>query len=453
MLLLAAFWLIRLGIRPVKDADAWLHLRIGAYLNAGNSFDGVPDPWSVTATKTYLPTQWLPERIGAWAYFHWGLPGVALLRSAAILTLMLSLYFGARRLADRVPAMLAATAGFVGCSGGLAERPQLISLSILAIWTVGWLTPQRPGRFKWWLVPLMWLWAMTHGLWIIGLAIAFATGVGKYIDHRDGRQLRRDGGLLACCIAAVCLTPTGPALLLAPLAVSRTATALVQEWQPLSWTDPILLIGLGPGLLVLILWAWRREHPSWSRALLLALAFACALSMGRLVAVAAILGALLLAEALQRLRASAPLSTTRFEVLAAAALASTAFLAMGLASSEAASSPAESYPVGLTPALKGLPLGTVVLPDQALSGWLLWTAPQARTVLDLRAEVYDRATISEYLHLVKGKGSLQGYAATYDVTAALLPLASPLQAQLSRDASWRLMGQDRGYTLWQRAVQ
>jgi hypothetical protein len=366
---------------------------------------------------------------------------------------MVSLYFACRRLADPVPAMLAATAGFIGCSGGLAERPQLVSLSLLAVWTVGWLTPHREGQVTWWQVPLMWIWAMTHGLWVIGLAVAVVIGVGRYIDHRDVPQLRRDGGLLAGCVAAVCLTPNGPAILLAPLDVSRTAAAFVQEWQPLSWTDPLLLIGLGPALLVLILWSWRREQPMWSRAALLAVAFGCALSMGRLVAVGAILAAPLLAETLQRLRPRPALRTARFEVLAAAGLAGAALMVMGLVSSDVASSPANSYPVALSPALKRLPPATVVLPDPSMSGWLLWNAPQARTVLDLRAEVYDRATITEYLELVKGRGSLQAYTARHDVTAALLPLASPLQAQLSRDVNWRLVGRDRGYTLWQRTGQ
>ena len=453
VLVLAAFWLTRLGVRPVQDADAWLHLRIGAYLNAGNSFAGVGDPWSVTATRTYLPTQWLPERIGALAYSHWGLPGVALLRSAGVLILMVTLYFCCRRLADQVPAMLAATAGFIACSGALAERPQLVSLSLLAIWTVGWLTPRRSRKSKWWLIPLIWIWAMTHGLWIIGLAVAVAIGVGRYFDHRDSQQLRHDVGLVASCTAAICLTPSGPALLLAPLITSRTATEIVQEWQPLPWNDPLLIIGLAPGLLLIILWGWRRAHPTWSRALVLALALGCALSMGRLVAVAAVIEALLLAEALQRLRGRSSLLTARVEVLAAAAFAGTALLVLGLASFEVASSPATSYPASLSPALKQLPPGAVVVPDQALSGWLLWTAPQARTVIDLRAEIYDRSAISEYLELVHGRGSLKTYAARHDVTVALLPSTSPLLVQLSRDASWTLLGRDRGYILWRRTGQ
>src|ERR1035437_2017270 len=172
-----------LGVRPVSDPSPWLHLKVGAFLLDGGRF-GLPDPWAPFATRTYLPTEWLPAIVGQETYQAFGLPGLAWLRCAGILGLLSALMWSARRSAGTATSAVVAVVALVGAYNDLTERPQWVSLVFLAITVGAWWRTGLDLKPRWWLVPMAWLWACCHGLWIVGIAFGLVCIAGLLLDRR-----------------------------------------------------------------------------------------------------------------------------------------------------------------------------------------------------------------------------------------------------------------------------
>jgi len=185
--LLALGLTVRAGTRPVGDPDIWWHLKTGQYLLNGGQFSG-PDPWVPFATRPFVLTQWLPEVVAQKAYEIAGLPGVAWLRCATMLVLLSALLWVCRRVADSVPALMAALAAMLGAGASLTERPQLVSFILLAVTLAAWWRSAEDLRPRWWLIPLTWVWACSHGLWPVGLAVGGVVIFGLAVDRRLDRR-------------------------------------------------------------------------------------------------------------------------------------------------------------------------------------------------------------------------------------------------------------------------
>ena len=446
---LVAVWLARFGVRPVSDPDAWLHLRIGSFLNDGGTFVERPDPWSSGSTYTYVPTQWLSERLGAASYqVFGGLGGVAALRSVGIVLLLATLWYAMRGVADREPAGLAMITAMVGSTAAMAERPQLLSLAIFSLFVGAWFRTLHDNRARWWLVPTMWLWACVHGLRVVGLALSVCFVAAAALDRR--RVDRRLVTLLALLLLAVAVTPLGPRLLLSPLRVAGSASGLVSEWQALSTANPLLLLSLVPGVVTALIW-WRGPRPAWSRILLLAVAVGASFTMARLVVVGGILMSILMAEALQTLRRVPRVTPTGREIVTVSTLAITSAVAVGLTAILTEREPASSVPTALAQPLSSERAGSIVLAEHGLTGWLMWTAPDLKYVVDLRAEIFTPETIEHYADALAGRPGWTAFVDDQDVALMVLGKESPLLAQLD-PGTWELRGANGEYVLLRRTV-
>ena len=125
-------------------------------------------------------------------------------------------------------------------------------------------------------------------------------GLGMLLDRRVGRTfVFRVGGLVAALVAVAMLTPVGPQLLLAPLAISRISP-YIEEWKATSITDPDAAATMLMGLVVVVAWIHRRERVSWTRMFLWGAGMVSTLLFARTIAIGAILLAPLLADTLQR---------------------------------------------------------------------------------------------------------------------------------------------------------
>lgn len=436
-----------MAIRPVRDVDAWWHLKTGMFVLNGGAFVG-PDPWVPFATRPFILTQWLPEVIAFKGYEWFGLPAVAWLRCVGILLILSAILWCTRRVADTVPALITALAALVGTGGSLAERPQLVSFVLLAVWVgASWRTAEdlRP---RWWLVPLTWVWALSHGMWATGIGVGIIVIVGLLLDRRvDLRQAGRMMVVPLASLAAVALTPVGPRLLLTPFEVAENATSSIQEWQPTSVFGSIFAI-VTMILLAGAVVGWVRSNsvPPWWQIGLAAVAFVSTLAMGRTVPVGAIISAPLAATALQGLRRSAPhplprRSLERWWVLIAIAALIAIPVSAGLAKKPALT------PEGLRPALAALPAGSVVLNDFGVSGWLLWAEPDLVPVVDLRSEIYSKEYIADYNNAEQVRQGWQKYVKRVKPTYALLRTEAPLRLALQDALHWTTVKQDSGYVL------
>jgi len=437
---------VRLGIRPVSDPDAWWHLKTGAYVLSERLFSG-PDPWVSFSSRPFVLTQWLPEVVAQQGYSLAGLPAVAWLRCAAMLALLSALAWTCRQAADAVPAIMAALAALIGTGGSLSERPQLVSFVLLAITVGAWWKSAGDLRPRWWLVPLTFLWACSHGLWGIGVLIGPVVVAGLALDRRlDRRTTVRLLGVPALSVVAAALTPVGPRLLLTPFEVSSNAAQFVQEWQPTEVRDVFAAVTLAMVALAFLPWIRGRAAMPWWQVALAGTAVVCTLAMFRTVPLGSIIAAPLLAGALQGQRGHAAVPLTRRGTSAWVGLVAAAAVTAAPIAGALAQRPS-GWPEGLRPQLAAIPARTVVLNDFSAGGWLLWAEPQLRPVIDLRSEIYSMDYIRDYRRTEEVRPGWRGFLDRTEARYALLKAGAPLTAALREQLRWTTVGRDGDFVL------
>jgi hypothetical protein len=435
-----------IGLRPVSDLSPWLHLRIGQMLIEGIRF-GTPDPLSSFTSRPYLPSEWLPAILGNRVFALMGLPGIVWMRYVGVLAVLTAVLWVTRHIADEVPALSCALGALAGASLGLTERPQLLGFVFLAVAIGAWWRSAEDLRPRWWLIPMTWFWASSHGLWIVGAGVGACILVGLAIDRRLTRHTAAQlGSLWLASLGVAGLTPLGPQLLALPFQVSGNVRAFVGEWQPTQATNPIAMITLAMIGCVLLLWIRSVSAPPAWQIALAALAGLSTLAMTRTIAVGALLAAPLLAHALQSHRGepvtlpSRRVATTWFAtMLCLAALAIPVAMAVGQTT--------DTVPAKLTSQLKALPPGTVVLDYGDLSGWLMWIAPQCRPVIDLRSEVYDAGYHIRYARAMQVLPGWDRFVQTSAASYALVQNDSAIAEALRSREGWTEVGVDNGYVL------
>ncbi len=437
---------VALGVRPVSDPSPWLHLKVGAFLLNGGRF-GLPDPWAPFATRMYVPTEWLPEVVGQGIYHAFGLPGIAWLRCAGILGLLSALVWSARRSADTATSVLVAMVAIIGAYGGLTERPQLVGFIFLAVAVGAWWRTALDLRPRWWLVPMTWLWACCHGLWIVGLAVGLVCITGLLLDRRLTRaETPRLLAIPILSLAAAGLTPLGPRLLLSPLTVGRNTSEFVGEWQPTSVHNPFAVVTLAMFGLVILSWVRRRRQPPWWQIGLLLTGVAATLAATRTIAVGAVIAAPLLAQEIQLYRGRPVVAATRRSHSTWAALILIALIIAAPLSAARAQNPL-AVPQRLTPQLSAIPSGTVVLAEGDISGWLFWADPGVKPVLDPRVEISPSAHIRAFVSAMAAGPGWRQFVDRTGARYALVLTGSPIATALAERAGWSQIGKDAGYVL------
>jgi hypothetical protein len=435
-----------LGVRAVSDPSPWLHLKIGAYLLDGGRF-GMPDPWALFATRTYVPTEWLPAIVGQEIYQGFGLPGVAWLRCAGILGLLSALMWSARRSADTTTCALVSLVALVGAYEGLTERPQLVGFVFLAVAVGAWWRSGLDLKPRWWLVPMTWLWACCHGLWIVGVGVGLVCIAGLLLDRRLTRAgTARLLTIPILSLVAAGLTPLGPGLILSPLFIGQNASEFVGEWQPTSARDPFAMVTLAMFGLVILSWVRLGRRAPWWQVCLLLTGLAATLATMRTIPVGAVIAAPLLAHEIQLYRGRPVVATTRQSRSAWAALI-VAALVVAIPLAAARAQDPVNVPQRLTPQLAAIPSGTVVLAAGDISGWLYWADPGVKPVLDPRVEIYSAAHIRAFVSTMAAGPGWKQFVDRTGARYALVLTDSPIASALVERAGWSQLGKDAGFVL------
>ena len=298
---------------------------------------------------------------------------------------------------------------------------------------------------RWWLVPVMWLWASSHGTWVAGVSVGVAVVLGLVLDLRPERRLAlRWSAVVVLGAAATALTPLGLRLY-DSFATVRAVSPYIQEWRTPTLSSPSVLATVLLALAVPVLWAGTRTRPGWTRLLLWAVALGWAALSMRTVAIGAVILAPLAAEALDTaLRRPRPAVGRAERALVGGALAAS----LALAGILAAAGPRD--PVGVPTAtdavLAALPRDTVVYDDDLLGGWLMWSHPDLRQTSDTRAELYGPEHARAYLRVTAAEPGWQADFDRHQPAAALVKESSPLAgALLAR--GWTAAARDAGYVL------
>ena len=429
----------------LQDPDTFWHLRAGEYLWQSWQFSG-PEPWTRFATRPWVLHEWAPELVMAGTFRLGGYPAVATLQALASIAILFVLYGASRRHARPLPASAAACLAWVGTWGDLSARPQLVTLVLLALATSAWLATARDGRPRWWLVPMTWVWACSHGLWVAGVVTGVVAIAGIAADRRlDLRDTGRLALVPVLSVVAAALTPVGPRLLTTPFEVVGYAQ-FVAEWHRTSPSQPYTAATIAMLAIIAASWIRRRRNVAWIELGLWCLALIWTLLYSRTVALAAVTLAPVLAGSLQALLpAGSQALHRRTEIRAVVAgCAIVVLVAAALAPFEGAP---ERVPTGLDSAVADLPARTVLYNQYELGGWLLWAHRNVDPVIDGRTEVYSVPYVKAYFASLTATGAWQSVVRDSRARAALLPSGSPLTIALVSQWRWTRVASDRGYVL------
>ncbi|MEO7270076.1 MAG: hypothetical protein ABIW49_12805 [Knoellia sp.] len=428
---------------PVKDPDTFWHLRIGRELPTTWQFSG-PDPWNSFATRTWTLHEWLPELLMAQVAAWGGLPAVAVLMVAAAATLLGVLLALARQFTSLLMSSLVVALAFLAMFPSLTPRPHLVTFALAAVTTSAWLGTAADRRLRWWLIPLTWVWACSHGMWFIGVAIGAAAVVGM-LFARDLRPLAPRAALVPIgSLVAAALTPAGIDTVLSPLTV-RGYTEFVSEWVPPSIFDVTTICALVLLAVPIITWA-RSTSPAGSMEIMLVLV-ACGVTMAysRSVAIGAAMAVPLAARAIGDFPLPRERRTVR-EGTIGAALASVAIICAAFQSPSVAREP-EFVPAAFSAKLDDLPPDTVVCNDYVLGGWLLWRHPRLKPIIDGRTELYEIEYVKKIVNWQLAGPRWRDVVTESRCSVAIVNKDSAIAFDLQNDLGWRQVQTHRDWAL------
>lgn len=443
---------LRLGLRPLGDNSLFIHLRTGLDLvRTGHlprtdpySFTAAGDPWVVQSWLASL-VYGLAERLG-------GFPAVRLGHG---LLYALAGWLLARLARTGTPLRTALAAALVVGLGVVYWSPRPLAFGIVAF-ALSVLIVER--RRPWWLlVPVVWVWANSHGSFVLGLGWLVLVAAGEWLDGGRRRPVRPSvlpwvGAFLAG-VAVAALNPIGPRLLVFPFTLigRREAFAHVVEWRSPSFQS-------GPGLVTLacligIVVVVARARPAWRDVLPLGTFLLLGLAAQRNLPMAAVAAAPVLARALGTAGSSADeaVGSRRAVHLAIAGvlgLLAVVFVAV------AAREPAfafEGYPVT---AGRLVPDGVRLATTDVAAGYrILQEGDGARVLIDDRVDLYPVAVTEDYLELLDGRPGALDVLDRYEVEAVLWETDRALHAQLAASGRWRRAGTADGWAVWLRTEE
>jgi hypothetical protein len=442
---IAAFIVVLRVMRPINDPDTFWHLAAGDRLRETWVFSG-PDPWSTMSTLPWRLHEWLPELLMSWMQQVLGLPGVSWLLPLGAAAITLCLWVVCRRRASLLVTPVVMLVAMFAMSGSLSLRPHLVTFALTVVTAGAWLGTRDDGRARWWLIPLTWLWACSHGMWFVGVAVGVVALVGLFLDGTvRGRAWLRLALVPFGSLVAATLTPVGPELLAAPFAV-RGYAQFISEWRSPSLTD-LGFVGflLLAGVTVLI-WVRSSRRPSWTEILLLGLGTGFALLYVRTIAVGAAIVAPIAAMALQGLLHTKPEPVRRREVSLTLGLTTVALVVAAFVAPSRAAHPAWG-PNDLDTRIAALPEGTVLCNDYGSGGWLIWKHPNVRPAIDGRTEVYTIEHMQSYMDFQRAVPGWQKYLTQTGCRWALVPADLPVAEALTAQARWTVAARGASHLL------
>jgi hypothetical protein len=438
-LFVATFALLgfRLGTVPIRDNSAFVHLRTG--IDMANGL-GIPraDPYSFTAAgEPWVVQSWLAELTYGWLHRLGGI-GLVVLQQGVLIAVLAWLV--ARLGRAGTPLRTAVAAGVAIAIGARywTPRPLLFGLIGLAVLVT---IVERRHRV-WWLVPVAWLWANSHGSFALGVAWLVLRAIGEAIDARDRRAASNTGryavvfvvGLLASVV-----NPLGPRLLafVATVVDKREALQDVVEWRSPAFTGTAALVSLAG--LVLLAGIVMRRGALMADVLPIAAFVAAGLVAQRNLAAAGVVAAPALARALTtKRRPDAERPRVHLAFVAVLVVAAGVFAIDGLRDDDVN---ARAYPVAATEWLeeRGLRAPDVRLAHQDyVGGWLILRDGRgARVFMDDRVDMYPSDVSRDYIGLLRARTGTLATLDKWRIDAVLWERESALSTVLRASPRWR----------------
>ena len=248
--------LIALGDRLLADPDTYSHIALGRWILEHHA---VPtgDPLSQTMQGApRIAFEWLSQTAYAAAFASRGWAAVVALAAAAAAAAFGQLTRFLLREWQVVPTIIAVLVALVFLSPHILARPHMLALPLMVIWVAALIRAADTARApSWWLLPVMTFWANLHGSFTFGLAILapIACEALWYAPQSERRRGAQQWiAFAALAVAAACLNPYGPEIILVTFRTVALGEALstIIEWRPQDFSRPgafeiLLLAGFG----------------------------------------------------------------------------------------------------------------------------------------------------------------------------------------------------------------
>jgi hypothetical protein len=419
----------------------------------------------------WVDQQWLAHVLyyGAWAaggYRLLALFSAVLVTSGFALLALLMLRRG-------VPAtrMFAWTlAAFAVCMGNTGIRAQSFGYPCLAVtlWLI--LEDDRADRLRartWLVIPVLVLWANTHGSVLLGSALVVLYAgyrATRALARGESRELPACFGLAAAAAAAVLCTPYGTGVIwyYSRFAGNPVLASNIVEWSrptpldPFSWAFFALVLATAVAVAV----GWRRGVRPDPLLLGVALVLlALALTAVRNQAWFAFGGSLLAADTLARGRRGQVSALGRtFRQALAGLLATMALVSLGVLAVTPTSQFESEMPrqaIGVAAAMAARHPALRVLGDDWSGTPMLWLHPATlgRVGFDIRLEQYSTGQLSAYIDFLFVHPGWQRVLRGYGIVVVSRREHPQLAADLERAHAWRIVYRDRdGLVLERRGI-
>ncbi len=427
---------VRIGMAPLQDNSFLTHLATGELiLDAGS----VPtaDPYSWTAHGDDWTVQsWLASVIYAGIDRLVGLGGIRVLSTLLAMALAVLLW----KLTEPAEGLLARSVAMalplvIGV-GMWVERPFMfgaVGLALVLLAAQGRLDPR-------WLVPVMWVWANTHGSFPFAPVVLVLLGAGRFLDERvrPDVEIRCLAWTVAGMVVAM-VGPLGPKVLTFPFQLLGNTEAFteIREWQPLdpgSSSGRFFLIHLLVAAIALVrVRRWRMVLP----AVVFAIA---AVSSTRNILQASIVLTPIVAEGLRGVGSIAGASRPRLARPVVHALSVVVVVAavLQLGQRHAALDP---YPREAAEWMRRndlLDTSTRVVSRDVVGNYLEYAygPEEVRVFIDDRVDMYPLEVVRWYLDLIKDGRDHAAAIAEIDPTAILWDHDSEFGRWLQDSEEW-----------------
>lgn len=448
----------------VGEPDIWWRFCSAAESVQHHTLNRV-DIYSFTAAGfPWTNFEWLSDLWFFVAFKNFGLQGLLVLYSMAMVLIFAGVYYRAIRAgADCKDAALVTVAGICLAAVALAPRPLVFGWLCLTVLLLVLDRFQRTGTGLWILPPLFIVWINLHGSWVYGLAVlAIIIGSGL-VQGRWGSvaaerwspaELKKLLLASAASIAALFVNPFGYKLVLFPLEFFRERDFMqytqLEYWQPVdfsTWNGKLALC-LIFGIIAAAVFSRRRWQ--LSEVLLLAFALWSGLSHVRFLDFAAIISVPILAPRVKLFPPYEPgLDKPWLNAVVMAAILG--FMIALFPSAKQLQQQVDSeYPTAALIYMHQNHVNGRIFSPAEFGGFIEWNAPEFKSFSDGRAIFVKTGIFQDGMNALTMREPFK-ILDKYQINYVLLEPTWPLAFVLEHSPDWRLIYSDHTVRLFERS--
>ena len=435
-----------------NDPDTWWHLKVGEQIWETGALPTTDEFSYTTDNHDWLPHPWLADLTMYAAYRAAGLQGLFfwLILLGSCLVLVIYIHCAASS-GNAKTALLGGLAAWFFATITLSIRPLMLGHLFLALeLLLLHLGKTRDRRWLWGLPIVFALWVNCHGSFFLGMALLIGYAVISRLEFRWGLLLSKRWPesprlllplVVGASFVALFINPVGIDLVTYPLDLMFSQSDnlnFIYEWRTLDFADP-----RGIGLFVVLafmaaLVLFRKADLYLDEVMLLGIGSFLALQHMRMLFVFGILAAPLLCRLVKDDWDSYEMKTDKPLVNAAAIVVALAVCFVRFPSNDDLRRQIEARnPVAAVSFMREQGIQGRVLNEYTWGGYLIWQAPEYKTFIDGRTDIFDyTGVLNEYIAFHRVLEDPKTLLEKYDVEYCLLNKDTPVVSVLGYLPNW-----------------